>query len=127
MFDESTDWLAFLRTAANRPAEVASLRDDLETPMALSELATRYAGTPIEVAIADAALTLIESGTAAEMNAVRRLPFERAPNAFDRLATAMDCEPGRFAADGWSAYVLWKLAQLQPNDPRIALLAARLR
>lgn len=127
MFDESTDWLAYLRTAANGPAEVVGLRDDLETPVALSELATRYAGTPVEVAIADAALTLIESGTAVEMDAVRRLPFERATNAFDRLMHAIDREPERFARDGWDSYVLWKLTQLRPHDPRLPRLAARLR
>lgn len=127
MFDESTDWLAYLQTAANRPAEAAGLRDDLETPVALSELATRYAATPIEIAIADAALTLIESGTAVEMDAVRRLPFERAPNGFDRLVTAIEREPERFARDGWDSYVLWKLTQLVPHDPRLPRLAARLR
>lgn len=116
VFDESTDWLEFLRTAANRPAAAHGLRDDVETSIALSALASECEGTPLEEAMADAALKLIESGTQTEMDAVRRLPYEKAPNAFNRLLRAVEAKPERFAHEGWRASAFWKLFQMKPDD-----------
>lgn len=125
LFDESTDWLAFLRSAANRPAAAHGLRDDLETPIALSALASDCEGTPLEEALADAALKLIESGTRLEMDTVRRLPYEKAPNAFDRLLRALETTPDRFAHEGWRASVFWKLFQMKPDDQHLRSALSR--
>jgi hypothetical protein len=119
VFDEKTDWLEFLRTAANRPAEATGLRDDVETSVALSALASEMAGTPLETAMADAALTLIEKGTPKEMDTVRRLPYEKAPNGFDRLLRALENTSARFGREGWRASAFWKLFQLRPTDGRL--------
>lgn len=119
VFDESTDWLTFVRTAANRPAEAPGLRDDVETSVALSALASECEGTPLETAMADAALTLIEKGTPSEMDVVRRLPYEKAPDAFARLLRALENAPERFGRDGWRASAFWKLFQLRPRDNRL--------
>jgi hypothetical protein len=116
VFDERTDWLEFLRKAANRPAEAPGLRCEVETSVGLSALASEIAGTPLETAMADAALKLIEKGTPKEMDVVRRLPYEKAPNGFDRLLTALQKAPVRFAREGWLASAYWKLFQLRPRD-----------
>jgi len=125
VFDESTDWLEFLRTAANRPAAARGLRDDVETPIAVSALASEFEGTQLEEALADAALKLIESGTQTEMDTVRRLPYDKAPNAFNRLLRALEKNPERFAHEGWRASLFWKLFQMNPGDQNLRSALSR--
>ncbi|HWU89866.1 MAG TPA: hypothetical protein VN253_21540, partial [Kofleriaceae bacterium] len=82
-FRDDEDWLAYLRDAIARPED----HPEVVAPVArgLVEIEAAAKGSPQEARVADAALSLFESGTAAERDAVQALALRAAPDAAPRL------------------------------------------
>jgi hypothetical protein len=82
VFGDDEDWLAYLRDVVARPEthpEVAPV------PAGLSTLEAAARETEHAVRLADAALSLIETGTDAERAVVQELAIHTAPDAVPRL------------------------------------------
>lgn len=81
VFDERTDWRDVVRHPylfLYRPFE-----RDLDAASALGALAEALRGTPLEVALGDAALEVIEQGDEIAMEAVFSTAWEKAPTPSD--------------------------------------------
>lgn len=117
-YSVNTDWLAELREAAKYPFGPSWLRSDLDVASGLADMAEQL-GAPFDAAIADAALTLVESGTSEERAAVWQLPWERATNAVQRLLHLIETDRSRLEAIRGVPNVLWRLLQRHEDDPRV--------
>ena len=82
-FGDDEDWLAYVRDAVARPEAHPELGAALSS--GLSKIEAAVQGTPHEPRLADAALALVETGTAAERDAVQALGLHAAPDAAPRL------------------------------------------
>ena len=80
-FRDDEDWLAYLRDVIARP----DAHPDLGAPSGLSTLEAAARGTGHAARLADAALSLLETGTDAERAAVQELALQAAPDAGPRL------------------------------------------
>lgn len=119
-YDDATDFLSELRAATRAPTGPSWLRSDLPLPWALSDWAEALKGTPLEFKIADAALTVMETGTPEQAEVVMGLPFELAPRSVQRVLRILDCEPSRFGSDPRSIpSVLWRLLQRAPHERQL--------
>jgi hypothetical protein len=127
MYDDQTDFLAELREATRYGATGPSwLRSDIPLPWALSDWAEALKGTPLETKIADAALTLIETGTAEQGEAASGLPIELAPSAVDRVRAILERDPKQLGSGARSVPgVLWRLLQREPKNLRLLDLLRR--
>lgn len=103
VYDEKTDWRAFLKDALS-----GSVYEGLDIdrhfgqslPDALGELAEALRGTPMEIGLADAALEIIEGGNEEEMEIVRSAGWAKAPNAFERILSLV-LSPRRRLSNVW--------------------------
>lgn len=119
-YDDATDFLAELREAVSTGAGPSWLRSDLPLPWALSDWSESLKGTSLEAKLADAALTVLETGTLGQAEAVTGLPFELAPRAVDRVLDVLEREPARLGSDPRAIpSVLWRLLQRGPHSPRL--------
>jgi hypothetical protein len=82
-FGEDEDWLAYLRDAIARPEAHPEI--DAALASGLSKIEAAAQGTPHAQRLADAALALLETGTATERDAVQCLALRAAPDAAPRL------------------------------------------
>lgn len=82
-FLDDEDWLAYLRDAIARPETHPEIGAALSS--GLSKIDAAAQGTPHAPRLADAALALLETGTAAERNAVQGIALRVAPDAVPRL------------------------------------------
>jgi hypothetical protein len=82
-FRDDEDWLAYLRDAIARPES----HPEVVAPVAwgLVKIEAAAKGTPHAARLADAALALLESGSAAERDIVQALALHLAPDAVQRL------------------------------------------
>lgn len=118
-YGDATDWGAVLREAAKYPAGPSWLRSDLDLASGLAELAEQFKGLPYEKGIAEAALSIIETGTNTERAAVWQLPWERATRAIERLLRIVESDRSRLVEVRGVANVLWRLLQVHPKDARV--------
>lgn len=119
-YDDATDFLAELRHAVSTATGPSWLRSDLPLPWALSDWAGALKGTPLESKLGDAALTVMETGTPQQAEAVTGLPFELAPQAVDRVVRILDHDPSRFGSDPRAIpSVLWRLLQRGPHEKQL--------
>lgn len=120
-FDEHTDWRAlvarpyFGRGWEARWADAAS---------ALGQLAEALRGTAMEIALADAALEKIETGTEEEMRVVESAGWEKAPKAFERILALLERRP-RTLPDFWIGRLYGALFRERPKDVRMLALFGR--
>jgi hypothetical protein len=87
-------------------------------PDALGELTERLRGTPMELALGDAALEIIEHCNEDEMEIVRSTPWAKAPNAFERMLGIVE-RPRQRLSDVWLVELYGELLRLRPTDPRL--------
>lgn len=134
VFADDEDWLAYLRDVVARPdahPEVAPV------PSGLSILEAAARGTGHAIPLADAALCLLEQGTAAERAVAQELAVHAAPDAALRLRVLLarpDLAPEvrvRCASELLAAsredpagLAVLREALAGPGDPRLALLGA---
>ena len=114
-YGDDTNWLAVIREAARYSLGPSWLRSDIDVASALAELAEQLKGTPAERALGEAALSLIESGTAPERAVVWQLPWERGANAIQRLLRLVQTDRDRLAEVRGVPNVLWRLLQIDPS------------
>jgi hypothetical protein len=132
-FNDDEDWLAYLRDVIARP----DAHPDLGAPSELSTLEAAARGTGHATRLADAALSILETGTDAERAAVQELALHAAPDAAPRLrallarpALSTDvrvrCASELLAASREDPAGLAALREelAHPGDLRIALLGA---
>lgn len=134
VFGDDEDWLAYLRDVIARPEahpEVGA------TPSGLSALEAVAHGTDHAARLADAALSLLESGTDAERAAVQQLAVHEARDAAPRLRALLArpelspkvrvrCASELLAAshEDPAGLAAIREALVGPGDHRLALLAA---
>jgi hypothetical protein len=118
-YGDETGWAAVLREALNYRFGPSWLRQDLDLASALADLAEQFRGTAAERAIAEASLEIIEQGDSDERAAVCQLPWERAPNAIERLLRLIDHDRARLDEVRGVPNVVWRLLQAFPGDPRV--------
>lgn len=119
IFDENSDLLAEVRDAV-KGYGAPWLRSDLPQPWAVADWGQAFAGTALHERLADAALTVIETGNRDEAETASVLPYEDAPNAVARVVSVLEREPERFGSEPRAvATVIWKLASKNPHDARV--------
>lgn len=123
MFDDSTDWLDYLRDLARSPGRHGELRDDAPTTAsALTDVASTLQDTTLFDRFADAAISLIESGSSDEIEVVHALPVGDTGGRRRRLLAAVrrrrDILGSRRAAA-----ILATLLEADPADPEVTLAA----
>jgi hypothetical protein len=123
-FDDSTDWVAWLRDVVRSPWRHAELRDDLEASAAVSELASRLPDAHA-ARLADAAIETLASGTDEERLIARRIPLRTASNARARLSRLVEQHGDALGAAKALAPVLQALAELGPVDGAVRDLLVR--
>jgi hypothetical protein len=99
VYNQWTDWLAFLKRAAHPPPPAIGLRDDLDVPSAVSALEGALAGTFMQVAMRAAIFRLLEDGSPEEVALVLHLGFEEAPYAEERIPQLLSQKRERFDAE----------------------------
>jgi hypothetical protein len=126
VFDEQTDWIRYLRRAIERDGDVEGIQDYLDLHFGLGELYEALQGTPMQTAMAAAALTLVESGTEEERERMRGLPYQRAPGARERLLRLVSQKYDELGSDFvWG--ILYRLLEEHPGDREtIAMLQQEL-
>ncbi|MEO8550851.1 MAG: hypothetical protein ABI678_12785 [Kofleriaceae bacterium] len=116
VFDEHTDWLAFIRDAITG-RDVTGLRDDVpDVNSSMSQLAVDLEGTDLKNSYCDALLKIVESGSDWERDHVRNLPYEDAPRGADRMLALLLYHRETFRRDGWVGSLLWHVLMLRPED-----------
>ena len=128
-FNDDTDWAAYLRKAADTGV-VWGLRNDLELTMGLSELASALKSAPALLErLADAALSVLETGDQKAIETIQRLPYEAAPDAHDRLLRLVEQDHARLQKLGVLDGVFDNMCRAWRADRRIrhdlAVAAAR--
>lgn len=118
-YNDATDWLSVLRDAARYPCGPSWLRSDLDVASALAELAEHVKDTSLESSLAEAALSTVESESAAERNAVWQLPWERGSNAVVRLLRLVASDRQRLHEVQGVPNVFFRLLQAHPNDAHV--------
>lgn len=118
-YDDATDWNSVLREAAKYPFGPSWLRSDLDVASGLADLAEQLKGTPCEQSLAEAALSIVESGSSAERAAVWQLPWERGSNAVARLLRLVESERERLDELRGVPNVIWRLLQAYPDDAHV--------
>lgn len=129
-FAEPDDWLDYMRKVITErelpPTFGINLKYDYAgTDRLVCELYDRLRGTGADVAMADACLHILETGTPEEIYAARVTPFADAPNACERLLRLVTTGRDRLVAGRMLSSVLADLMRLRPDDHRgIQLLTA---
>lgn len=118
-YGDDTDWLSLLREAAKHPLGPSWLRPDLDVASGLADLAERLRGTAAERALAEAALSIVETGDGAERAAVWQLPWERASRAVERLLALVQTDRRRLDELRGVPNVIWRLLQVHPGDAQV--------
>lgn len=113
VYDETTDW----RDLVAHPS-YKGLEKDLDIQSALGALAEALRGTPMAIALGDAALEVIEHGDPRMMDTVRAAGWEHAPRAFDRILAVIERTP-RTLPDAWIVQLYAALLSLDSDDPRV--------
>lgn len=121
-FGDSTDWTATFRDAARYDVPPSWLRSDIETSASLFDFCELFRGTSVWPKLVDAALTLVETGTARERQCVSLLHWEEAANGLERLLRLITAEPAKLGELGGVEYALWRLLHAHPQEPRLLAL-----
>jgi hypothetical protein len=124
VFDEKTDWIRYLRSAVKRDGLVPGLRDDLDLHPGLGELYEALAGTPMQAAMASAALTLLEQGTPEERKMMHAIPYEEAPGGKERLLRLLVQGRDRLTQHDVGA-ILYNLLEKNLGDAEVAAALQR--
>jgi hypothetical protein len=122
-FVEPDNWVEYLRNVVTERELLPTFGINLKYDYAgvdrlIGELYDRLQGTGADVAMADAALRLLETGSPDEMYAARIAPFAAAPNAYDRLLKLVTDHRDRLVQARMLTSVLSELIRLRPDDPR---------
>jgi hypothetical protein len=124
LFGEDMDWLRYLRSAVKHDGNVRGLRDDLDLDAGLGELYEALAGTPMQAAMASAALTLVEQGTPEERKMMHGIPYEEAPEGKERLLKLL--VHGRDRLNQYDVgMILYNLLEKNLGDPEVAAALRR--
>jgi hypothetical protein len=123
-FDERTDWIGYLRNAAVDEYSVRGLRDDLSLRSGLGELYEALQGTPMQAAMASAAVFLLEMGTPEERHLMFAIPFEEAPGAKKRLLKLLEQSRVRLTASDITG-ILHRLLEENLGDPEVTSMLQR--
>lgn len=124
IFDERTDWIGYLRNAASDECCVHGLREDLDLRSGLGELYEALQGTPMQRAMAAAALTLLEVGTAKEQDLMYAIPFEESPGAKRRLLNLLEQSRHRLDSSDVDT-ILHRLLEENLGDPEVLAMLQR--
>jgi hypothetical protein len=124
VFDENTNWVRYLREAIQYEGAVPGLRDDLELRGGLGELYEALAGTPLQAAMASAALLLFEAGTRQERDIMRALPYEEALGAKERLRRLLEHDRDRLTQSDVGG-ILYHLLEKNLGDPEVTAMLQR--
>jgi hypothetical protein len=127
LYDENTDWRAFLRDALHGSLYQGLQIDrhvGLSMPDALGALSEALQGTPMEIRLADAAMEIIERGNNEEMDTVSSTGWANAPDAFERLLALIERTPTTFSRR-WMLMFYSALFRLKPTEPRLLAALAR--
>jgi hypothetical protein len=122
-FDEKTDWLTFLRDAA-QGRSTYGLAPDLDVHAGLGELYEALQGTSMQAAMASAALRLLETGDPKEQNMMYAIPFQRAPGAKQRLLKLLEQSRARLDSDDVDT-ILHRLLEENLGDPDVTAALQR--
>lgn len=122
-FVEPSDWVDYLRRVvterASLPTSGINLKYDYAgTDRVVAELYERLRETGADVAMADAALRVLETGTPEEIYAARIAPFADAPHAYDRLLDLVTSHRERLIHARTLDNVLSEILKLRPDDFR---------
>lgn len=117
VYDEHTNWREFLRHVPARGLNV-DRHVGLSVPDAIGELSEALRGTPMQVALADAALEVVENGPIDAMDLVESAGWEKAPNGFERML-AIVARSARRVSDLWVYRLYRAMFELAPNDHRL--------
>jgi hypothetical protein len=123
IFHEKMDWFAFLLDVAHGRSS-HGLRPDLDIEAGLGELYEALQGTPMQSAMASAALRLFETGTHQERDMMRAIPFEEAPGAKERLLRLLEQDHDRLTTRDVTS-VLYDLLEKNPGDPEVKAMLQR--
>jgi len=122
-FVEPSDWVDYIRKVVTDQEVLPSFGINLKydyagTDRLIAELYDRLRGTGADVAMADASLRVLETGTPEETYAARIAPFVEAPNAYDRLLRLVADHRDRLVRARMLTTVLAELLRLRPDDTR---------
>jgi hypothetical protein len=115
-FDDRTDWLEFLRRAGTHPESVPANRDCMSLDEALYRIYEALASTPLGPKLADAAMTLIETGQPEEVKIAESIPYEKAPQGFERLLRLLVHQRKRMQKLNMVYIVLFDALKIRPED-----------
>lgn len=121
VYDEKTDWRAFLRDVlAGRAYEGLNIDPHVgeSVPSALGELSEALHGTPMEIGLADAALDVIERGSEDDRLIVESAGWEKAPDGLERMLALVERTP-RQLSPLWTYKLYRAMFGLRPTHSRL--------
>lgn len=119
-FDESTDFVAEVRDAVTGYGP-SWLRTDLPHAWAVTDWgeAVKAASSVLAARLAEATMTVIETGTREQAEIASVLPFLDATDGVRRALDVFERDPDRFGREPRAhAMVLWKVLLVAPKEPR---------
>ena len=114
-YDEHTDWRGLVARGYFGHGWEAKWAD---AATAFGELAEALVGTPMAIALADAALEVIEHGDNEAMHGIESAGWGKAPNAYERILTVLRRSP-RTLPNDWVARLYSELFRQHADDPKM--------